>query len=227
MKKNTIVILAAIFVLAAGALFASNMGFKLNYKLVAASDVLPEGGNSNSGTNSIALPYNAQTGIINASDLFDDIGSAAVQNIQALSRATDGLTTYASGGTDYALTPGTGYFVRMKVGGTTDYIVVGSHDPSLGIGLTAASDALPEGGTSNSGTNFFSYPYHSTTVNANDLSNDIGSANVQNIQKLNRATDGLETCAPGCATPFTLKPGEAYFVRMKVGSGLTYTPSHY
>ena len=114
----------------------------------------------------------------------------------------------------------------MKVGQTTDYIVVGSHDPSLGLQLAAAGDALTEGGTSNSGTNFFAYPYHSTAANMQALIDDIGSAKVQNIQKLDRSTDGLVTCSSGCSG-ITLSPGEGYFVRMKVGQGDSYVPSHY
>ena len=84
------------------------------------------------------------------------------------------------------------------------------------------------GAGSNSGTNFFSAPYHTTSTTALDLMNDIGFASVQNIQRFLEATDGLETYTGRKGTPapnFNLVPGEAYFIRM--GSTVSYTPSHF
>jgi hypothetical protein len=228
MNKRSIVIVAAVLVLVAGALFASNMGFKLNYALIAAGGTIPEGGTSQTGTNTIALPYNPQTGITTASALYNDIGSAAVQNIQRFNRDTDTFSLYAGTTGDFNLDPGEGYRIRMAVGGTTNYIIVGSHDPSLSIDLPAPGDALPEGGTSLTGTTYFGYPYHSTAATADDLATDIGSSNVQNIQQYNRATDTITLHSPGSGPGFTLVPGAAYQIRMKVGSGIpAYTPSHY
>jgi hypothetical protein len=104
---------------------------------------------------------------------------------------------------------------------TVNYIVVGSHDPSFANPLNAA------GGGSASGTNLFSYPYHATATTASALQADIGLANVTNVQKFLKATDGLQvyTGRKGSGPDFTLAPGEAYFIKM--ATTVNYLPSHY
>jgi len=216
MTKRTIVLALIVAVVAAGGIFASNMGFKLNYQLLAP------GAGSNSGTSTIALPYNAQSGIVNASDLQNDIGFAAVANVQLFDEATDGLTSFTGrkgGGPDFPLVAGDANFIKMI--SAVDYIVVGSHDPSLSVSLEAA------GAGSNSGTNFFSYPYHSTSGLASELQNDIGFAAVANVQNFDPATDSLTsyTGRKGGGPDFSLNPGTGYFIKMI--SDVLYVPSHY
>ena len=203
-----VVVLAAAVVLTGG-LMASNMGFKLNRALLAGSDP-----GSNSGTQTLGLPYNRQVGIDTASELFGDI--PGVQNIQAYNTATDGYLFYSFGSPDFALEAGRGLFV--KAGQNTNYIVVGSHDPSAVIQLESA------GAASNSGTNLYAPPYHATAATAEALFQELGGANVQNIQGYNTATDGFNFYSFGSAD-FNINPGEAYFVKM--GSTLAYSPSHY
>ena len=91
--------------LVAGGIFASNMGFKLNYSM-------------GTGTNSLGLPYNAQTNIINAETLIDDIELAnpgAVSSVSRFDTATNGLVTYTgSAGTNFNLTPGEAYHVAVS-----------------------------------------------------------------------------------------------------------------
>ena len=167
--------------LTGSALVASNMGFKLNYTLSQA------GAGSLSGTNVLALPDNRQTGLADAKNLMDDVGFANVANIQKFLSATDGLQLYTgrkSGGTAFPLVAGEGYFLKMAT--TVNYIVVGSDDPSIAYPLTQA------GPGSNSGTNFFAYNYHQTAADAKALMDDIGFANVANVQKFLKATDGLQ-----------------------------------
>jgi hypothetical protein len=209
-------------VLGAGVLVASNMGFKLNYTLQASL-----AGVSNSGTNTIALPDNRQTGVNNAKNLMDDVTFLNVTNVQRFLEATDATETYTgrkSGGVavPFALNSGEGYFIRMAT--TTNYIVVGSHNPAFSHTLNQAL-----AGVSNSGTNFFAYPYHSTAANAKQLMDDIGFLNVTNVQRFLKATDATETYtgrkSGGVAVPFALNPGEAYFIRM--ATTVNYIPSHY
>jgi hypothetical protein len=202
--------------LTGSALVASNMGFKLNYTLSQA------GGGSNSGTNSLALPDNRQTGLADAKNLMDDVGFAQTTNIQKFLAATDTLQSYTGrkgGGNAFALAAGQGVFVKMAT--TVNYIVVGSDDPTLAYPLAQA------GGGSNSGTNFYAYNYHQTAADAKALMDDIGFASVTNIQKFLKATDTLQsyTGRKGGGTAFVLTPGEAYFV--KVATTVNYTPSHY
>lgn len=203
-----VVVLAAAVVLTGG-LMASNMGFKLNRALLAGSDP-----GSNSGTQTLALPYNRQVGINTASDLFGDISGA--QNIQGYDTASDGYVFYSFGSPDFALEAGKGLFV--KVGANTNYIIVGSHDPSAVIQLESA------GAASNSGTNFYAPPYHATASTATALFQELGAANVQNIQGYNTAADGFVFYSFGSPN-FNINPGEAYFVKM--GTTLAYSPSHY
>jgi hypothetical protein len=202
--------------LTGSALVASNMGFKLNYTLSQS------GAGSNSGTNTLALPDNRQTGMADAKNLMDDIGFANTQNVQKFLKASDTLQVYTGrkgGGTAFPLAAGEGYFVRMAT--TVNYIVVGSDDPAVAYSLTQS------GVGSNSGTNFFAYNYHQTAADAKALMDDIGFANVQNVQKFLKASDTLQvyTGRKGGGTAFALTPGEAYFVRM--ATTVNYTPSHY
>jgi hypothetical protein len=211
-QRRTIVavsLVAAAAVILAGGLLASNMGFKLNYPLRAAS------GTSLTGSNTIALPYNRQVGIDTAQDLFLDVTAAGtVQNIQKFLPATDSFQLYTYGSANFGLAQGEGYFVKM--GTDADYIVVGSHDPAAVVQLNAA------GGGSVSGSNFFAPPYHTTAATAQDLFLEIATA--QNIQKFLPATDSFQLYTYGSAN-FALTPGEAYFVKMQTSK--SYTPSHY
>jgi hypothetical protein len=106
-------------VLAAGGLLASNMGFKLNYPLNAT-----QAGVSLSGTTTIALPDNRQSGINSASALMNDISLVNTANVQKFLQNTDGLQIYTgrkgTPGADFALVPGEAYFVKMNT--TVNYI---------------------------------------------------------------------------------------------------------
>jgi hypothetical protein len=224
MNKRSVLILAVgvTALLVAGGLFASNMGFKLNYTLSGT-------GSSASGTNTLGLPFFRQTGLDDSLQLIQDIeqGNAAlVTNVQRFLKASDGYELYdgtTPGTSPFPLAAAEGYFVKM--GATNvNYIVVGSHDPGLTVTLNGT-------GSSASGTNFYSYPYHSTAANAEQLIADIEQGNpalVTNVQRFLKASDGYELydgATPG-TTPFPLTPGEAYFI--KVGAAdVPYVPSHY
>jgi hypothetical protein len=211
-------VIALAVALTAGGLMASNMGFKLNYTLNQAAV-----GVSKTGTNVLALPDFRQSGLSSAKNLMDDIGFAQTQNIQKFLEASDGLQLYTGRkgtGADFSLTAGEGVFVKMTT--TVNYIAVGSDDPTTSYPLNAVA-----AGTSKSGTNFFAYNYHQTAGTAKALMDDIGFANVQNVQKFLKATDGLQlyTGRKGTGADFSLVPGEAYFVKMS--TTVNYTPSHY
>ena len=115
MRKRTFVaaLLGVAVLLAAGGLMASNMGFKLNYLLQKKAD-----GISASGLNTLALPYNQQTSLINASDLFADINATvagSALSVSRLARETDTLNTYDGGSPldDFSLNPGTMYIIQI------------------------------------------------------------------------------------------------------------------
>jgi len=220
MAKRTFVwvTIVALAVVAVGVVTASNMAFKLNYRLDAA------GAAAKSGTNTLALPFNRQTGIVTANNLIGDIGLANVTNVQQFVEATDTFNVYTGRkGTpspDFNLSSGDANFVQMAAG--VDYIVVGSDNPSLAVALNGP------GAGSKTGTNFFAYVYHSTAPTAFDLMNDIGFASVTNVQNFVKTTDSYAVYTGRKGTPsanFNLVPGAGYFIQM--GSTVNYVPSHY
>jgi hypothetical protein len=218
-KRNVLVaVLGIAAVLVAGGLFASNMGFKLNYTLLGT-------GSSASGTNTLGLPFFRQVGLDNAKQLIDDIeqgNTAAVTNVQRFLPATDSVETYAgTSGTAFNLAAGEGYFVKAGASNVS-YIIVGSHDPGAVITLLGT-------GSSASGTNLYSYPYHSTAADAKQLIDDVEQGNtalVTNVQRFLPATDSVETYAGTSGTAFPLTPGQAYYIKLGTAN-VDYTPSHY
>src|SRR5262245_40927577 len=127
-KRTWAVGMVTVAVLAGGGvLLASNMGFKLNYQLLRQT-----AGTSANGTNTLAIPFNPQVGVISSKTLMDDIGSASVANVQRYIRATATFEVYTGrAGTpnpNFTLATGEGYLVVMNT--TTNYIVVGSHNPT-------------------------------------------------------------------------------------------------
>jgi hypothetical protein len=120
-------LVAALAVVLAGGLTASNMGFKLNYTLIAAGQPVPEGGNSFDGTNDISLPDFPQAGMATANDLRLDIGAPANGGISKLLRASNLGQVYTGkgAGLNFNLVPGAAY--RVKLTGTTNVSFVPNH----------------------------------------------------------------------------------------------------
>ena len=224
MRKKTLIVGAlAIALLAGGVLVASNMGFKLNYLLDG-----PGGNGSASGTSTVALPYYQQTNLNNAEDLINDInavaGTPVVASVARFVKSTDGLEAYTGfSGVNFLLVQGEGYFVTVNA--TVNYIVVGSHNPSLVINLEGPGGAR----ASASGTNLWSYPYHSTKGFAEDLIAEIdgaaGSSVVDSVARFVRTNDGLEAYTGFSGVNFPLQAGEAYFIT--VNADVSFLPAHY
>jgi archaellum component FlaF (FlaF/FlaG flagellin family) len=209
MRKRTIWVTALGLgaILLAGGLFASNMGFKLNY-------LIPGGGASGQAT--IALPYNAQIGMSNSLQLKQAIANAT--GIGYLNRSNNLLVTYTGVVSDppaFFLVPGEGYTVTVSA--PSNYIIVGSDNPGLGINFSS-------GGAS--GQNLWSYPYHSTIPNAHLLKANI--PNATGIGYLNRSNNLFVTYTGTLSDPppFFLIPGESYTIT--VSSNTTgWIPPHY
>jgi hypothetical protein len=216
--------LAVCVIAAAGGLLASNMGFKLNYQLLAAAS-----GVSATGKQQLALPYFRQTGINDSLQLMLDIGSGSVLPVTSVARfnkATDTYTTYTGRMGSAAIFPlvsGDGYLVSMN--SNVNYIIVGAHDPSLAYSLQAASP-----GVSATGKNLYAPPYNIVATNSLGIMLDIGGGSVlpvANVARFNRATDTYTTYTGrmGSAAIFTLVPGDAYLISMN--STVPYIASHY
>jgi len=235
MRKKTlfaVVTVSLCAIVAAGGLLASNMGFKLNYRLTAGAGA----GGAGTGKNTLALPYFRQTGLNDALQMMGDIGNTGggpnIVPVASTSRFLEVSDTFAvytgrmgsPTAVPFALTAGEGYFVSMN--SNTNYIVVGSHDPSLVISLDAA------GAGSLTGKNLLSPPYNITSTNALQMMQDIGGGSIVPVASVSRFLTATDTFAvytgrmgSPTATPFVLSPGEAYFVSMV--STVPYTPSHY
>jgi len=232
---------AAVALLVAGGLFASNMGFKLNLALDS-----PAFNGSATGLQDVALPFNQQTSLVSAIDIRADINATvpgAFKDVSRFVKQTDLLVTYAGlssfpavGNTDFNLVPGEG--IRIKVQAPVNYIIVGSHDPGLVVTLDA-----PGSNGSATGLQDYAYPYHSTAADAIQLRDEInaqaGNPNaVKDIAVFVRSNDSLVTYAglsnfPAVGnTNFPLTPGTAYRVKIRpVNEGgvasVPYVPSHY
>jgi hypothetical protein len=190
-----------------GGVFASNMGFKLVYQLLTSA-----GGNS--GTNWMAIPFNFP--FANAQELYTDIPNCL--EISRYYKDDDTYQTYLAGkgAINFPVTACESYLVKVST--DTNYVVVGSHDPSVGVcDLKAPTFA-------SSGTNWISVPYHTTATNASELYDDI--PNCSEISRYWVADDTYQTYLIGKgAFNFPITPGQGLLV--KVSSDTSWTPSHY
>ena len=232
MRKRMFIgaLVGVLAVVLAGGLLASNMGFKLNYALIAAGQAVPEGGTSLNGSNDLSLPDNPQAGFITANDLRLDIGAPANGGISKLLRASNTIQTYTGKGAGlvFNLVSGDGYSVRVTGTSTVNYIVVGSHNPTLSHVLIAAGQAVPEGGSSLNGSNYYNYPYHSVAATANDLRLEMGAPANGGVSKLLRASNTLQTyTGKGAGLNFNLVPGAAYRVRITGTTNVSFIPNHF
>ncbi len=214
-KRNVAVVAIAIAaLLVAGSLTASNMGFKLNR-------VLNGTGSSATGQNYVALPFNKQVGMGNATDLIDDLIAAggSVAQVSRFANATDDFEAYTgTAGTPFALSKDEGYVIGMN--GDLNYIIVGSHDPGHVVSFNGT-------GTSATGQNYYALPYHTTAASAKDLIDELTAAggNVAQISRFANGTDDFEAYTGTAGSSFPLVPGVAYVVGMN--NDLSFTPSHY
>ena len=224
MKKKAVFGLVATLalLLVAGGLYASNMGFKLNYVL--------EGQGTNgslTGTNTIALPFNQQTDLVDSFDLLVDIGgTGTVAAVAEFNRATNGFDGYTgTSGEAFGLVPGDAYLVQLRTGvPSVNYIIVGSHDPGLSITL----DGLGTNGSAG-GQNFYAYPYHSISTGADQLITEIGgTAVIASVAEFNRGTNGFDGYTGTSGEAFPLEPGKGYLIQVRSGVPfVTFMPDHF
>jgi len=232
MRKRMFIgaLVAVLAVVLAGGLVASNMGFKLNYTLIAGGQAVPEGGVSQDGTNDISLPDFPQSGMVSANDLRLDIGLPANGGVSQFLRASNTSQVYTGkgAGLNFNLVAGDGYRVRVTGAANVNYIVVGSHNPSLSHTLIAAGQAVPEGGVSQDGTNSYNYPYHSVAATANDLRLEIGAPANGGVSKFLRASNTSQVyTGKGAGLNFNLVPGASYRVRITGATNVSFVPNHY
>jgi len=200
-----LVVIAVASVVVAGGLFASNMGFKLNYPLKAEDG----GATSQTGRQCLGLPFNRQVGIDTAQDLLADTGAFRIEEFDP---ATDSNASYGgSGEPDFDLDTGSGWLVRVT--SDSNYIAVGSHDPAFEMLFDADSQT---------GRTRYSPPYHGVAADAAALLAEIGAFR---IEEFDPATDSNASYGGSGEPNFPIEPGNCYLVR--VTSDINYIPAHY
>jgi hypothetical protein len=218
----------AVMLIVSVATIGSNMGFKISIPLY-------KNGTGHTGLNWVALPYYA--GYVSASAVWTDI--AAISGVTGVEvdqyQESDG--TYLAYDPDSFLTddfPITSsgqlinagaILVKVVTSGTSvNWIVVGSHSPSLALTLRA-------NGTGHTGLNWCSIPYHTTAADAQTLWTQI-SAIAPNTSSVEidqyQETDGTYLAYDPdsfLTDNFSIKPGTALLV--KVSANKSWTPAHY
>jgi len=203
MRTKALVVLAVVAMLVIGtAAIASNMGFKISIPLT-------------SGTNSyVSIPfYNSYT---DAASLRNDINAAIGGTAQVFNYNGTLWQRYAGGGVgqvNFAITAGQGYGVLPAA--TGNWIVVGSHNPSLALSFTSGVNS------------YVSVPYHTTATTAQLLRNEIDAATGTTVQLFNFNGTLWQRYAGGGVgqVNFNLAAGSAVGV-LPAGTG-TWTPAHY
>jgi hypothetical protein len=202
----------AVMLIVSVATIGSNMGFKISIPLVA-------GGTGHTGLNWVALPY--YCGYATASNLVADLPANSEVDWYNETDGTylqyDGIVFYD----DFDIAPSGTLKNRagilIKPGASANWIVVGSHNPSVTVPLVP-------GGTGHTGLNWVAVPYHSTKTTASGLIAEL-PANTE-IDKYVE-TNGTYLQYDGLVfyDDFSLTPGTAILV--KPGASASWLPAHY
>lgn len=227
-----VVLVAVTMLVAGGVANASNTGFKANLPLART---VVGAANPEIGNNYLSLPYfnpyvNAaglctQTGLISAG-----LNAARIIRIDDNGTVNSAICGTAAANT-LAIVPGTAIIIRNVVQAIpantpTNIIVVGSHNPALSITIPAGVNAVTN--------KWFSVPYHTTAVTANDIciqaGMTIGGLQAGQVQVIN-ATAGTPTtvqCGQAAAIALNLTLGQAVRLRQTTVSGpRTFVPAHF
>ena len=213
MGRTRLVVAVTAVVLLAGGILASNMGFRRVLSLKAADG----GVESQSGINTLGLPFVPKPALVTVEDLWNDLEAQGVdvQEIRRYDTLLDQEVVYTEGEPVFALQPGEGYFVT--VGSDHDYVMMGSHSPGTALVLHGP------GPDSANGTHLIAMPYHAKSRTASALFKEIGSPSIVNVQKYDPVSDLFQVYAAGLPD-FPLDPGEA--TKIKVSGRVDYVPAH-
>lgn len=193
MRTKVVLALAAgLMLIISTAAIGSNVGFKIAIPLKAGWN------------NYVSLPfYNSYT---NAASILADITGAT--KVSRWDNASNSFQSWTGLGTNFSVTPGEAYIVTVSA--NTTWVVVGSHNPSLALSMTAGYN------------NYVSVPYHTTATNASTLLSQI--PNGTKVSRWDNASNSFQSWT-GLGTNFTLTPGEGVIVTVSGSAG--WTPAHY
>lgn len=227
-----VVLVAATMVIAGSMTIASNTGFKINkgLRLVQTTDT------GQKGSNWISIPYfnpyNNGTDFCTQTGLRSAIAGATttIAKQDPVTGNTTSANCFSAGA--FTFVPGQALKIRPAaiVGGIANVnsiVIVGSHNPSLSL-------TIPKPGTGQVGNFWFSVPYHTTAVTANDLCLSIGMTSTGlgakgTVARLDPNSGGTTTgtCGTSTATNLVLNLGEGVVLREPFLGPLTFVPSHF
>lgn len=195
MKPKLMMGAALLLVAGVGAVaLASNMGFKINIPLTAG------------WANYVAIPY--FNSYPNASAMFTDITGATA--VKRWNNTTGTIEQWSgSRGTNFATTAGEAYIVNVAA--TTTWVVVGSHNDTASVTLTAGF------------ANYIGVPYHTTRTTASELFTELPAATA--VKRWNNTTGTIEQWSGSRGTNFALTPGEGYIANVSTTGA--WAPIHY
>jgi coproporphyrinogen III oxidase len=202
---------AALMLLISLAAVGSNMGFKILITIPANQNIY------------VAVPYyctldghQVELGSAYAANLRNDITAAGGSNVSVYNFSGTSWQRYSGGGfgqVNFALVSGTGY--EVVSGAQANWVVVGSHNPSLVVTIQANQNT------------YVAPPYHTTSSNAALLRNEILAAGGSSVSLYNFNGTSWQRYSGGGfgQVNFAITPGLAY--QVVSGSQATWTPSHY
>ena len=207
MKTKVILGVVTILILAiALTSLGSNMGFKLSMGLTAGQ------------AKYISLPYYNSYATQDATTLRNDIIAAGGTGVNVYNWDGTAWQRWAGGGlnqVNFALVAGLGYQVKTT-NAVTNWVIVGSHDPSVTISFTAGQ------------AKYVSVPYHTTSADATALRNEIVAVGGTGVNVYNWDGTTWQRWAGGGLNQvnFAITPGLAIQVKTTNGCG-PWTPAHY
>lgn len=213
--KVLLVVAALLMAIVSTVAIGSNMGFKISIPLKAFSL------GSHDGINTVSLPF--YNGYADAAAVFSDVPGCV--EVDLYDPATQTVRAYDGGFNldNFQVAPGgelaNGQAIFVKVAADANWVVVGSHNPSKTIPLSAFQLGVHDG------INFRSVPYHTDKQSASQLFAEI--PNVVEIDLYDPSTQTLRAYDGGFnLDDFSLVPGAAIVIKVSSDSN-TWVPAHY
>jgi hypothetical protein len=212
----------AVMLVVSVATIGSNMGFKISIPLYKYS------AGTHTGLNWVALPY--YVSYTTASQVWTELNTLVGGPVE-LDQYQESNGTYLqfdndSYGDDFNIAP-SGTLVEanamlVKVGSTVNWVVVGSHNPSMAVPLYKYAAGA------HTGLNWRAVPYHTTAASASALWTQLNAAvggpvEIDQYQESNGTYLQFDNDSYG--DDFTVVPGQAILI--KVGASTNWTPAHY
>lgn len=176
--------------------------------------------------NYFALPY--KSSFATAQTLIADMRTygSPTNSVTSLNRWNQDTSLWetrtAVGGTNFAVTPGAGYYAAINQPSVV-YKIVGAYNSSVVLTFRQGTGAI---GASN---NYIAVPYHCSFLTSQTLIGNLRSAGtptnaVTSLNRWNQDTSLWETRTAVGGTNYAITPGESYYVAINQPT-VTWTPT--